>query len=136
MCMWFCLVLGLWTPQLVPRLRAKGPERGPPQSAFLLGLGAECAACGNSWQECLQIGLWKQLWRSLSGRGPDLLRGPTGQRQNPARPLPLASLAQTLLASRVTAQCRDKLRGVCPDMPGRLPRLSTSRAYPLGLCLS
>ena len=47
--------------------------------------------------------------------------------------LPLSSLAQNFLASRVTAQCKGKLRGVCPDMPGRLPRLSTSRAYPLGL---
>ena len=55
---------------------------------------------------------------------------------DPARPLPLASLAQNLLASSVTAQCWGKLRGVCPDMPGRLPRLSTSRAYPLGLGLS
>ena len=80
--------------------------------------------------------LSKQPWRASSGRGLDLLRGPTGQRQNPARPLPLASLAQNLLASRVTAQCKGKLRGVCPDMPGRLPRLSTSRAYPLGLGLS
>ena len=69
--------------------------------------------------------LSKQPGRSSSGRGLDLLRGPTGQRQNPARPLPLASLAQNLLASSVTAQCRGKLRGVCPDMPGRLPRLST-----------
>ena len=54
MSMCFCLVLGVWTPYLVPRLRAKGPERGPPQSAFLPDLGAECAACGNSRQECLQ----------------------------------------------------------------------------------
>ena len=84
----------------------------------------------------MQKGLWKQPGRSSRGRGPFLLRGPTGHRQNPARPMPLASLAQTFLASRVTAQCRGKLRGVCPDMPGHLPRLSTSRAYLLGLGLS
>ena len=36
-----CLSLGLsvWSAQLVHRLRAKGPERGPPQSAFLPDLG-------------------------------------------------------------------------------------------------
>ena len=55
-------------------------------------------ACGNSWRECLQTGLWKQLGRSSSGRGPVLLKDPTGQRQNPARTLPLGILSQIFLA--------------------------------------
>ena len=38
-------------------------------------------------------------------------RGPTGQRQNPARPLALASLAQTFLASSGTATRRGRLPG-------------------------
>ena len=56
-------------------------------------------ACGNSRRECLQTGLWKQPGRSSSGRGQVLLRGHTGQRQNSAQPLTLASLAQIFLAS-------------------------------------
>ena len=99
----FCLFLEVWTPCLVPRLRAKGPERGPTQSSFLTDLGGECAACGYTLRECLQTGLWKQPGRSSSGRGPVLPRGPTGQRQSPARTLPLASLAQIFLASSGTA---------------------------------
>ena len=58
--------------------------------------------------------------RSSSGRGPVLPSGPTGQRQNPARPLALASLAQTFLASSDTATRRGRLPGVCADMPGPL----------------
>ena len=86
-----------------PRAQGLGPERWPPQSAFLLDLGAECVACGNSRPECLQTGLWKQPGRSSSGRVQVLLRGHTGQRQNPAQPLPLANLAQIFLASTGTA---------------------------------
>ena len=41
--------------------------------------------------------------RSSSGRVQVLLRGHTGQRQNPAQPLPLANLAQIFLASTGTA---------------------------------
>ena len=99
----FFLFLEVWTPYLVPRLRAKGSERGPRQSSFLPDLGGECAACGYTLRECLQTGLWKQPGRSSSGRGPVLLRGPTGPRQDPARTLPLATLAQTFLASSCTA---------------------------------
>ena len=94
---------GSLAPQLVPRLRAMGSERGPPQSAFPPDLGAERAASGNSRQECLQTGLWKQPGKSSTGRGLVLLRGPTGQTLNPARPLPLGSLAQIFLASSGTA---------------------------------
>ena len=118
--MCFCIGLGMWTPYMAPRLSVRGPERGPPRSAFLLDLGAECANCGNSQRECLQTGLWKQPGRSSSGRGPVLPRGTTGQRQNPARPLALASLAQTFLASSDTATRRGRLPGVCADMPGPL----------------
>ena len=89
--------------QLVHRLRATDPERGPPQSAFLPDLGAECAAFGNSRPVCLQSGLWKQPGRSSVGRVQVLLRGHTGQRQNPEQPLPLANLAQIFLASTGTA---------------------------------
>ena len=71
-----------------------------------------------------------------TGRGPVLLRGPTGQRLNAAQPLPLGSLAQFFLASSGTAPLRSRSRGVCPNMPGRLPRLSPARAFPLGLGLS
>ena len=60
-------------------------------------------ACGNSRPECLQTGLWKQPRRSSSGRVQVLLRGHTGQRQNPAQPMPLANLAQIFLASTGTA---------------------------------
>ena len=66
-----------------------------------------------------------------------------GSAQRPHRPETEPSTAPALgqpgpeLAGlQPAAQCRGKLRGVCPDMPGRLPRLSTSRAYPLGLGLS
>ena len=45
---------------------------------------------------------------------------PQGQRQNPARPLALASLAQTFLASSGTATRRGRLPGVYADMPGPL----------------
>ena len=38
-----------------------------------------------------------------TGRGPVLLRGSMGQRQNPEQPLLLANLAQTFLASSGTA---------------------------------
>ena len=38
----------------------------------------------------------------------------------PARPLALASLAQTFLASSGTATRRGRLPGVCADMPGPL----------------
>ena len=107
-------------PQLGPTLSAKGPERGPPQSAFLPDLGGQCAACGYTRRECLQTGLWKQPGRSSSGRGPVLPRGPTGQRQNPARPLALASLAQTFLASRDSATRRGWVPEVFADIPGPL----------------
>ena len=62
--------------------------------------------------------VWKNTGRSSSGRGPVLLRGPTGQRQSPAWPLPLASLVQTFLASRATAPGRGRLRGVCQTCLG------------------
>ena len=60
-------------------------------------------------------GLWEQPARVLAnrpleaagkcttGRGPVLLRGPTGQWLNPARHLPMGSLAQIFLASSSTA---------------------------------
>ena len=55
-------------------------------------------------------GLWEQLARVLANRpleaagavfqmrGPVLLKDPTGQRQNPARTLPLGILSQIFLA--------------------------------------
>ena len=84
----------------------------------------------------MQTGLWKQPGRYSSRRGPVLLRSTTGQRQIPAWPLPLASLAQTFLASRGTAPMKGQVAGVCTDMPRLLPRLSPTRAFPLGLGLS
>ena len=48
----------------------------------------------------------------------------------------MASLAQTFLASRDTAPMKGQVAGVCTDMPRLLPRLSPTRAFPLGLGLS
>ena len=91
--------------------------------------------CGNSRPECLQTGLWKQPGRSASGRVQVLLRGPTGQWQNPEQPLPLANLAQIFLASTGTPPMKGKAAGgVC--IHARAPhRLIPARAFPLGLGL-
>ena len=86
-------------------------------------------------RECLQTGLWKQPGRSFSGRGPVLLRGPKGQRQNPARPLALASLAQTFLASSGTATRSDRLPGDMQICPGPI-KAQPAKVFPLGLGLS
>ena len=69
MSMCFCLFLGVWIPELVPRLRAKGPERGPPKSAFLPDLGGQCAACGYTRRECLQTGLGSSRGGLPAGEG-------------------------------------------------------------------
>ena len=128
-CMWFCLCLGAWAPLFAPRLRGKGPERGPPPSTFLPSPwpGSRVLEMRESWPpswkkrqpagECLQIGVWNQLGRSSSRRRPVLLGGPKCQSQSPAWPLPLASLAKTFLASSGTAP-EGQAAGLCQTCPG------------------
>ena len=77
-------------------------ERTTPKR-FSPGLRRTVRGLRYTRRECLQTGLWKQPGRSSSGRGPVLLRGPTGQWLNPARHLPMGSLAQIFLASSSTA---------------------------------
>ena len=56
-----------------------------------------------------------------TGRGPVLLRDPTGQRLNAAQPLPLGSLAQFFLASSGTAPLRSSSGEYVPTCQGAFP---------------
>ena len=65
-----------------------------------------------------------------TGRGPVLPRGPTGQRQNPARPLALASLAKTFLASSGTPHEGVGCRGYVQICPGPFKGSTPLRSFP------
>ena len=120
------------SPSSSPGSGKTSPERSP-ESIFPTVLEVEFTGCGENEPpsgkkrqatgECLQACICKELVRCSSGRTSLLLRGPRFQSQSPASPLPLASLAETFLASSGTAHDGAGCRSVS-DMIGRLPGVS------------
>ena len=144
MCKWFCLGLGVWAPWLAPRLRGKGPERGPPLNAFLPSLEAECVGYGERGPPSGRkgYGACECLQTSLEEHGEVFQWERAGSAQRPHRPE-----AEPSMAPALGQPCPDipGLQGYCPrkgqaagsvsDMPGHLPGVSPTRAFPQGLGL-
>ena len=118
-----------------PQAQGQGPGESNTPKRFSPGLGSVVRARREQRAGVLANPPLEAAGEVFQWERAVVLRGPTGQEQDPAGTLPLASLAQTFLASVGTAPPRGRLRGLGPDMSGCLPRLIPAGAFPLGIGL-